>query len=114
MPRHSPPCSARTRASAGILYNHESARRPLEFVPSKVANAAASIKLGFSGELWLGDLAAQRDWGYAGGYVRAMWLMLQQDEPDDYVIASGEVHTVEELVELAFSVAGIDDWERYV
>src|SRR5438094_879416 len=83
-------------ASAGILYNHESPRRPLEFVPSKVANAAASIKLGLSGELWLGDLEAQRDWGYAGDYVRAMWLMLQQHEPEDYVIATGELHTVQE------------------
>ena len=100
-------------ASAGILYNHESPRRPLEFVPSKVANAAASIKLGLSGELWLGDLAAQRDWGYAGDYVRAMWLMLQQDEPDDYVIASGEMHTVEELVQCAFQHVGLD-WREYV
>ena len=77
-------------ACAGILYNHESPRRPLEFVPVKVANAVASIKLGLSADLWLGDLTAQRDWGYAGDYVRAMWLMLQQDEPDDYVIATGE------------------------
>jgi GDPmannose 4,6-dehydratase len=100
-------------ASAGILYNHESPRRPLEFVPSKVANAAASIKLGLTGELWLGDLAAQRDWGYAGDYVRAMWLMLQQDEPEDYVIATGELHTVEELVRCAFDHAGLD-WREYV
>ncbi len=100
-------------ASAGILYNHESPRRPLEFVPSKVANAAASIQLGLTGELWLGDLAAQRDWGYAGDYVRAMWLMLQQDEPEDYVIATGELHTVEELVQCAFDHVGLD-WREYV
>jgi len=100
-------------ASAGILYNHESPRRPLEFLPRKVAHAAASIKLGLSGELWLGDLDAQRDWGYAGDYVRAMWLMLQQDEPDDYVIASGKLHAVEELVALAFEHVGLD-WRAYV
>ncbi len=100
-------------ASAGILYNHESPRRPLEFVPSKIAHAAASIKLGLLGEVWLGDLSAQRDWGYAGDYVRAMWLMLQQDEPDDYVIATGELHSVEELVQCAFDRAGLD-WRAYV
>jgi len=100
-------------ASAGILYNHESPRRPLEFVPSKIAHAAAAIKLGLLGEVWLGDLSAQRDWGYAGDYVRAMWLMLQQDEPDDYVIATGELHSVEELVQLAFDHAGLD-WRAYV
>ncbi len=100
-------------ASAGILYNHESPRRPLEFVPSKVANAAAAIKLGLTAELWLGDLSAQRDWGYAGDYVRAMWLMLRQDEPDDYVIASGELHTVEELVRCAFERVGLE-WREYV
>ena len=100
-------------ACSGILYNHESPRRPLEFVPSKVANAAASIKLGLTGELWLGDLAAQRDWGYAGDYVRAMWLMLQQDEPEDYVIATGELHTVQELVQCAFDRVALD-WRDYV
>jgi GDPmannose 4,6-dehydratase len=100
-------------ASAGILYNHESPRRPLEFLPSKVANAAAAIKLGLTAELWLGDLESQRDWGYAGDYVRAMWLMLQQDEPDDYVIASGELHTVEQLVQCAFSHVDLD-WREYV
>ena len=84
-------------ACAGILYNHESPRRPLEFLPSKVANAAAAIKLGLRGELWLGDLSAQRDWGYAGDYVRALWLMLQQEEPEDYVIATGELHTSRSL-----------------
>jgi len=100
-------------ACAGILYNHESPRRPLEFLPSKVANAAATIKLGLSAELWLGDLSAQRDWGYAGDYVRAMWLMLQQEEPDDYVIATGKLHTVEELVGHAFEHVGLD-WRAYV
>jgi GDPmannose 4,6-dehydratase len=100
-------------ASAGILYNHESPRRPLEFVPRKISNAAASIKLGLSGDLWLGDLGAQRDWGYAGDYVRAMWLMLQCDEPDDYIIASGELHTVEELVRLAFERVDLD-WREFV
>jgi GDPmannose 4,6-dehydratase len=100
-------------ASAGILYNHESPRRPLEFVPQKIANAVASIKLGLSGEVWLGDLSAQRDWGYAGDYVRAMWLMLQCDEPEDYIIASGELHSVEELVRIAFERVGLD-WREYV
>jgi GDPmannose 4,6-dehydratase len=100
-------------ACAGILYNHESPRRPLEFLPSKVANAAAAIKLGLRAELWLGDMSAQRDWGYAGDYVRAMWLMLQQDEPEDYVIATGELHTVEELVGHAFERAGLE-WRAYV
>ena len=100
-------------ASAGILYNHESPRRPLEFAPSKIAHAAASIKLGLLGEVWLGDLSAQRDWGFAGDYVRAMWLMLQQDEPGDYVIATGQLHSVEELVQCAFDHAGLD-WRAYV
>jgi GDPmannose 4,6-dehydratase len=100
-------------ACAGILYNHESPRRPLEFLPSKVANAAAAIKLGITTELWLGDLSAQRDWGYAGDYVRAMWLMLQHDEPDDYIIATGEPHTVEELVQSAFDHVDLD-WRAYV
>jgi GDPmannose 4,6-dehydratase len=100
-------------ASCGILYNHESPRRPLDFLPSKVADAAASISLGLSGELWLGDLEARRDWGYAVDYVRAMWLVLQQDEPDDYVVATGELHSVQELVELAFERVGLD-WREYV
>jgi GDPmannose 4,6-dehydratase len=109
--------SYRTRyglhASCGILYNHESPRRPLDFVPRKVAAAAAEISLGKRAEVWLGDLDARRDWGYAGDYVRAMWLMLRQDEPDDYVIASGESHTVEELVTHAFEHVGLD-WREYV
>jgi GDPmannose 4,6-dehydratase len=100
-------------ASSGILYNHESPRRPLDFVTRKVANAAAGIKLGLQGELWLGNLDARRDWGFAGDYVRAMWLMLQQDEPGDYVIATGEAHSVRELVTTAFEHVGLDA-EEYV
>ncbi len=97
---------------SGILFNHESPRRGLEFVTRKITNGVAKIKLGFANELRLGNLDAKRDWGYAGDYVRAMWLMLQQDEPDDYVIATGESHTVREFVELAFKVVGIDIvWE---
>ena len=100
-------------ASCGILYNHESPRRPVDFLPSKVAHAAAAISLGRENDLVLGDLDAQRDWGFAGDYVEAMWLMLQQDEPGDYVIASGELHSVQELVELAFSHVGLD-WREHV
>jgi GDPmannose 4,6-dehydratase len=95
-------------ASSGILYNHESPRRPLDFVTRKVARAAAGIKLGLEGELWLGNLDARRDWGFAGDYVRAMWLMLQQDEPGDYVIATGRTHSVRELVAAAFEHVGLD------
>jgi GDPmannose 4,6-dehydratase len=100
-------------ASSGILYNHESPRRPLDFVTRKIAHAAASIRLGLQGELWLGNLEAQRDWGYAADYVRAMWLMLQQDEADDYVIATGDSHSVLELVTCAFEHVGLD-WHEYV
>ena len=100
-------------ASAGILYNHESPRRPLEFVPRKVAHAAAAISLGLEGELWLGDLDSRRDWGYAGDYVRAMWLMVQQDEGDDYVVATGVTRSVRDLVETAFEHVGLD-WREYV
>jgi GDPmannose 4,6-dehydratase len=99
--------------SCGILYNHESPRRPADFLPSKVARGAAAISLGLAGELWLGDLDARRDWGYAGDSVRAMWLMLRQDEPGDYVIATGETHSVGELVECAFGRVGLD-WREYV
>jgi GDPmannose 4,6-dehydratase len=95
-------------ASSGILYNHESPRRPLDFVTRKIAHAAAGIKLGLQGELWLGNLDARRDWGFAGDYVRAMFLMLQQDEPGDYVIATGQAHSVRELVEVAFEHLGLD------
>ena len=100
-------------ASSGILYNHESPRRPLDFLPRKVASGAARIALGLERELVLGDLDARRDWGYAGDYVQAMWLMLQQDEPDDYVIATGVAHSVRELVEVAFAHAGLD-WRDHV
>jgi GDPmannose 4,6-dehydratase len=99
--------------SCGILYNHESPRRPADFLPSKVARGAAAISLGLEGELWLGDLDARRDWGYAADYVRAMWLMLQQEEPGDYVIATGETHSVRELVECAFGRVGLD-WQEFV
>jgi len=101
-------------ACSGILFNHESERRGLEFVTRKITNAVARIKLGLQHELVLGDLEPRRDWGYAGDYVKAMWLMLQQDEPDDFVVATGETYQVREFVRLAFEVAGIDDWQRYV
>jgi GDPmannose 4,6-dehydratase len=95
-------------ACSGILFNHESERRGLEFVTRKVTHGAAAIKLGLQDELALGNLDSERDWGYAKDYVEAMWLMLQQDEPDDYVIATGEAHSVRELVEVAFAHAGLD------
>jgi GDPmannose 4,6-dehydratase len=95
-------------ACSGILFNHESPRRGYEFVTRKISNAVAEIKLGLAKELKLGNLEAKRDWGFAGDYVQAMWLMLQQDEPDDYVIATGETHSVKEFAELAFSHAGLD------
>jgi GDPmannose 4,6-dehydratase len=101
-------------ACSGILFNHEGPRRGLEFVTRKVTNAAARIKLGVQDELVLGNLDFKRDWGYAGDYVKAMWMMLQQPEPDDYVIATGETHTGQELVERAFAEVGIDDWQRHV
>ncbi|MCU1447888.1 MAG: GDP-D-mannose dehydratase, partial [Acidimicrobiales bacterium] len=101
-------------ATSGILFNHESPRRGLEFVTRKVSNGVARIKLGLQEKIALGNLEAARDWGYAGDYVEAMWLMLQQDEPDDYVIATGETHTIRELLELAFAAAGLDDWHLYV
>jgi GDPmannose 4,6-dehydratase len=100
-------------AVSGILFNHESPRRGLEFVTRKVTDGVARIKLGLSKELRLGNLDAQRDWGFAGDYVEAMWLMLQQDTPDDYVIATGETRTVKELVQIAFEHAGMD-WEKHV
>ena len=100
-------------ACSGILYNHESPRRPLKFLPRKVAHAAAAISLGLEDDLLLGDLDATRDWGYAGDYVRAMWLMLQQNDPNDYVIASGESHSVRELVECAFAHVDLD-WREHV
>ncbi|MCB0177146.1 MAG: GDP-mannose 4,6-dehydratase [Anaerolineae bacterium] len=101
-------------ACSGILFNHESPRRGLEFVTHKVTHAAARIKLGLQNELRLGNLEAQRDWGYAGDYVQAMWLMLQQDEPDDYVVSTGETHSVRELCEVAFSYLGLNYEEHVV
>jgi len=98
----------------GILFNHESPLRGLEFVTRKIANEVAKIKLGLSSKLKLGNLEAKRDWGYAPEYVESMWLMLQQEEPDDYVIATGEAHSVREFVERAFEVAGLDNWEELV
>jgi GDPmannose 4,6-dehydratase len=100
-------------ASGGILYNHESPRRPVDFLPSKVAHAAAAISLGRETELKLGDLGAQRDWGYAKDYVDAMWRIVQRDEPGDYVIATGELHSVRELTEIAFAHVGLD-WQEHV
>ena len=100
-------------ASSGILYNHESPHRPLQFVSRKVSHAAASIKLGLERTVSLGDLDARRDWGYAGDYVRAMWMMLQRDEPDDYVIATGVSHSVRELAARAFSRVGLN-WNDHV
>ena len=95
-------------ASSGILFNHESPRRGLEFVTRKVTNSVARIKLGLDKELRLGNLEAKRDWGYAGDYVKAMWLMVQQDEPEDYVVATGETHSVRDLCEVAFARAGLN------
>jgi GDPmannose 4,6-dehydratase len=100
-------------ACSGILFNHESPRRGETFVTRKITKAAARIKLGMQRELYLGNLDAKRDWGYAGDYVEAMWLMLQQPEPDDYVIATGETHTVREFLDVAFSHLGLD-WQQYV
>ncbi len=100
-------------ACSGILFNHESPRRGLEFVTRKVTHAVARIALGLARELRLGNLDAKRDWGFAGDYVEAMWRMLQQPEPDDYVVATGENHSVRELVEIAFDRAGLD-WRKFV
>jgi GDPmannose 4,6-dehydratase len=100
-------------ACNGILFNHESPRRGFEFVTRKTTSTVARIKLGIENELQLGNMEARRDWGFAGDYVKAMWLMLQQDEPDDFVIATNETHSVKEFVELAFSYAGLD-WKDYV
>src|SRR5688572_20843652 len=100
-------------ACSGILFNHESPRRGMEFVTRKISHAVARIQAGLQTELRLGNLDARRDWGYAGDYVRAMWLMLQRDRPDDYVIATGVSHSVRELIEIAFARAGLD-WQKYV
>jgi len=101
-------------ACSGILFNHEGPRRGLEFVTRKITHAVARIKLGLQQELVLGNLDAKRDWGYAGDYVEAMWLMLQQPEPDDFVIATGETHSIGEFLDLAFRAAGLGDWRPYV
>ena len=100
-------------ACSGILFNHESPRRGLEFVTRKITHHVARIKAGQINELRLGNLQAKRDWGFAGDYVKAMWLMLQQERPDDYVVATGETHTVQEFVEIAFGHVGLD-WKKYV
>jgi GDPmannose 4,6-dehydratase len=100
-------------AVSGILFNHESPRRGLEFVTRRVTDGVARIKLGLAKELTLGNLDARRDWGFAGDYVRAMWLMLQQSKPDDYVIGTGRTHSVRELVDLAFRHVGLD-WRPHV
>ena len=101
-------------ACSGILFNHESPRRGHEFVTRKISHGVARIKLGLQDKLVLGNLDAKRDWGFAGDYVQAMWLMLQQDEPDDYVIATGTTHSVRDFVIAAFAHVGIHDWQRYV
>lgn len=100
-------------ACNGIFFNHESPRRGFEFVTRKITSKVAEIKVGLARELRLGNLSAKRDWGYAGDYIKAMWLMLQQDKPDDYVIATNETHSVKEFVELAFGHVGLD-WKKYV
>lgn len=101
-------------ASSGILFNHESPRRGPEFVTRKISQAVARIKLGVQSELTLGNLDAKRDWGFAGDYVDAMWRMLQQPDGDDYVVATGETHSIRELLDVAFGAVGIDDWSPYV
>lgn len=101
-------------ACSGILFNHESPRRGLEFVTRKITHAVARISLGKQKTIQLGNLDSKRDWGFAGDYVQAMWLMLQQHEADDYVVATGESHSVEEFVKLAFGAVGIDNWEKYI
>ena len=101
-------------ASSGILFNHEGPRRGYEFVTRKITHAVARIKLGLQDNLLLGNLGAKRDWGYAGDYVKAMWLMLQQDVPEDFVIATGEAHEITEFLQLAFECAGLGDWHKYV
>jgi len=101
-------------ACSGILFNHESPRRGIEFVTRKISHAVARISLGKQKNIVLGNLDSKRDWGFAGDYVDAMWRMLQQDQPDDYVVATGETHSIEEFVKEAFKVIGIDDWQKYI
>ena len=101
-------------ACSGILFNHESERRGIEFVTRKISDGVARIKLGLADHITLGNLEAKRDWGYAPDYVEAMWLMLQQDEADDYVIATGETHSIREFLDVAFNHIGISNWEPYI
>ncbi|TRZ80089.1 MAG: GDP-mannose 4,6-dehydratase [Actinobacteria bacterium] len=101
-------------ACSGILFNHEGPRRGLEFVTRKITNSVARIKLGLQSELVLGNLEAKRDWGFAGDYVEAMWMMLQQPTPDDFVIATGKAHSIEQLLEVAFDAAELGDWRKFV
>ena len=101
-------------ACSGILFNHESPRRGIEFVTRKISHAVARIKLGKQEKLVLGNMDAKRDWGFSGDYVEAMWLMLQQEKPEDFVVATGETHSVEEFAKLAFEHVGISDWQNYV
>lgn len=101
-------------ACSGILFNHESPRRGIEFVTRKISNAVARIHAGKQKKLELGNMSAMRDWGFSGDYVEAMWLMLQQEKPEDYVISTGETHSVEEFTKLAFKAVGISDWQKYV
>jgi GDPmannose 4,6-dehydratase len=101
-------------ACSGILFNHAGPRRGLEFVTRKVTNAVARIKLGLQKDIVLGNIDSKRDWGFAGDYVKAMWLMLQQDEPEDYVIATGTMHSIEDLVQHAFAQIGVEDWQSYI
>ncbi len=101
-------------ACSGILFNHESPRRGMEFVTRKISHAVASIKLGLQQKLVLGNLEAERDWGFAGDYVKAMWMMLQQERPEDFVIATGQTHSVQEFIEAAFAYVEIEDWQRHV
>jgi len=101
-------------ACSGILFNHESPRRGIEFVTRKISHSVARISLGKQEKLQLGDMSPKRDWGFSGDYVEAMWLMLQQEKPEDYVIGTGESHSVEDFVRLAFEEVGISDWEKYV
>ena len=101
-------------ACSGILFNHEGPRRGHEYVSRKISSAVARIKLGLQDDVALGNLEAHRDWGFSGDYVRAMWLMLQQDTPDDYVVATGESHSIRDFLDLAFAEAGIEDWKNYV
>jgi GDPmannose 4,6-dehydratase len=106
--------SGKFAAGVGSVVIHNSPKRGLEFVTRKITNSLARIKLGLQDSITLGNLDSARDWGFAGDYVEAMWLMLQQDEPDDYVIATGETHTIREFLDEAFACAGIDDWSGYV